>query len=200
MTGNSLNLTSLRIDLSERIHHLSLMKKPILCLTSLLLFAGSAAFSQKQKDTWTDPAKAAEENPDFTIQGEYGLAEKGQDRAVQVVALGDGKFDAYVLEGGFPGLGFTREKSKTKLSGTAGELKSQDGKVTGKIAEGKIEQILMSHEIFDFRPGMLIKDLGLKTPRVWSYRKSANYGHFGRDGFPWEEINSIDALRSAAGL
>lgn len=71
---------------------------------------------------------------------------------------------------------------------------------TGKIEENKIEQILMSHEIFDFRPGMLIRDLGLKTPKVWSYRKSSNYGHFGRDGFPWEEINRVDALKAAAGL
>ncbi len=71
---------------------------------------------------------------------------------------------------------------------------------TGRISEEKIEQILMSQEIFDFRPGMLIQDLGLKTPKLWSYRKSANYGHFGRDGFPWEETNRIDALRAAAGL
>ena len=71
---------------------------------------------------------------------------------------------------------------------------------TGKIPEAKIEQILMSHEIFDFRPGMLIKDLGLKTPKGWSFRKSSNYGHFGRDGFPWEKIDRVDALRSAAGL
>ncbi|MDA3926574.1 MAG: methionine adenosyltransferase [Kiritimatiellae bacterium] len=71
---------------------------------------------------------------------------------------------------------------------------------TGKISEIQIEQILMSNEIFDFRPGMLIKDLGLKTPKTWSYRKSSNYGHFGRDGFPWENIDRADALRSAAGV
>ncbi len=71
---------------------------------------------------------------------------------------------------------------------------------TGKIAEGRIEEILISGEIFDFRPGMLIRDLGLKRPKGWSYRKSANYGHFGRDGFPWEATDRVDALRSAAGL
>jgi S-adenosylmethionine synthetase len=71
---------------------------------------------------------------------------------------------------------------------------------TGKIAEDKIEKILMSNEIFDFRPGMLIKDLGLKTPKGWSYRKSSNYGHFGRDGFPWEETNRVEALKLAAGF
>jgi S-adenosylmethionine synthetase len=71
---------------------------------------------------------------------------------------------------------------------------------TGKVSEEKIEKILMSGEIFDFRPGMLIQDLGLKTPKGWNYRKTSNYGHFGREGFPWEKVNRVAALRSAAGL
>jgi S-adenosylmethionine synthetase len=71
---------------------------------------------------------------------------------------------------------------------------------TGKLAEEKIEKILMSGEIFDFRPGMLIKDLGLTTPKGWSYRKTSNYGHFGREGFPWEKVNRVAPLRAAAGL
>ncbi|MDD4623262.1 MAG: methionine adenosyltransferase [Kiritimatiellae bacterium] len=71
---------------------------------------------------------------------------------------------------------------------------------TGKVPEEKIAKILMSNEIFDFRPGMLIKDLGLTKPKGWSYRKTSNYGHFGRDGFPWEKTDRATALRSAAGL
>jgi len=71
---------------------------------------------------------------------------------------------------------------------------------TGKVTEGKIEKILMSNEIFDFRPGMLIKDLGLTRPKGWSFRKTSNYGHFGREGFPWEKTDRVSALRSAAGL
>lgn len=71
---------------------------------------------------------------------------------------------------------------------------------TGKVSEEKIEKILMSGEIFDFRPGMLIQDLGLTTPKGWNYRKTSNYGHFGREGFPWEKVNRVAALRSAAGL
>ncbi|MDC0258985.1 DUF1080 domain-containing protein [Verrucomicrobiales bacterium] len=114
------------------------MKRPIHLITAASLFVCSAAFGQKKKDTWIDPAKTAEENPDFLIQGEYGVAEKGQKWAVQAVALGDGKFDVYILEGGFPGLGYTREKSKSKISGTAAALKSADGKMVGKIADGKI--------------------------------------------------------------
>ena len=70
---------------------------------------------------------------------------------------------------------------------------------TSKIPEAKIEKILMSNEIFDFRPGMLIKDLGLTKPKGWSYRKTSNYGHFGREGFPWEKTDRVGVLRSAAG-
>jgi len=71
---------------------------------------------------------------------------------------------------------------------------------TGRIADEKIAKILMANEIFDFRPGMLIKDLGLIKPKGWSYRKTSNYGHFGRDGFPWEKTDRAAALRSAAGI
>ena len=71
---------------------------------------------------------------------------------------------------------------------------------TGKVSDTAIEKILMANEIFDFRPGMLIKDLGLTKPKGWSYRKTSNYGHFGREGFPWEKTDRVSALRSAAGL
>ena len=47
---------------------------------------------------WTDPAKAAAEDPDFLMQGEYH--KEGASHGLQVVALGDGKFDGYLLEGG----------------------------------------------------------------------------------------------------
>jgi S-adenosylmethionine synthetase len=71
---------------------------------------------------------------------------------------------------------------------------------TGKISEDKISKILTEGKIFDFRPAMMIKDLGLTTPKGWSYRKSCNYGHFGRKGFPWEKTDRVDALRQAAKL
>jgi len=71
---------------------------------------------------------------------------------------------------------------------------------TGKIDEDRIVKILMDGEIFDFRPAMMIKDLGLTKPKSWSYRNSCNYGHFGREGFPWEKTDRVDALREAAGL
>ena len=52
-------------------------------------------------------------------------------------------------------------------------------------------------EVFDLRPAAIIRDLGLKTP---IYRKTAAYGHFGRDGFSWEATDRVDDVRSALGL
>jgi S-adenosylmethionine synthetase len=71
---------------------------------------------------------------------------------------------------------------------------------TGKVPEEKIAQMLMDGGVFDFRPGMLIRDLGLTTPKGWSYRQTASYGHFGREGFPWERTDRIEAVKSAVGL
>ena len=74
---------------------------------------------------------------------------------------------------------------------------------TGKISDEKIAELLLNGGIFDFRPGMLVKDLDLTHPTGytsadgWTYRKSSNYGHFGRDGFPWERLDKVDAIKGA---
>ena len=46
--------------------------------------------------------------------------------------------------------------------------------------------------IFDFRPYGIQKDLGLLKP---IYSATAAYGHFGRDGFPWEKTDKAAKLR-----
>jgi S-adenosylmethionine synthetase len=68
---------------------------------------------------------------------------------------------------------------------------------TGKIADEKIADLVSEH--FDLRPGAIIRDLGLRKP---IYRKTAAYGHFGRDDveFPWERTDKADGLKKAAGL
>ncbi len=56
-------------------------------------------------------------------------------------------------------------------------------------------------DIFDLRPAAIVRDLDLRRP---IYRKTAAYGHFGRDPsdglFPWEQTNRVDELKSALGL
>jgi S-adenosylmethionine synthetase len=57
-----------------------------------------------------------------------------------------------------------------------------------------IENILS--EVFDLRPGAIIRDLELLTRQ---YLHTATYGHFGREGetFTWERLNRVDDIRAA---
>lgn len=91
----------------------------IRCLSALLaLVTGTLGAAPKDDhQTWTDPAIALREDPDFAIQGEYGSANSGAAAGVQVVALGNGRFDAYVLDGGLPGLEWTPGKKRGVLQG-----------------------------------------------------------------------------------
>ena len=61
----------------------------------------------------------------------------------------------------------------------------------------RLEQMLLSGKVFDFRPYALIADLGLMKPKGWSFRDTASYGHFGRAEFPWEKTDRVAALKSA---
>jgi len=65
---------------------------------------------------------------------------------------------------------------------------------TGKVDEQKLLKTIK--EIFDFRPGAIIKKLNLLRP---IYKKTAAYGHFGRmdDDFTWERLDMVDELKRA---
>ena len=67
------------------------------------------------------------------------------------------------------------------------------------VVEEKLADIIMDGKIFNFKPGMLVRDLGLLHPQGWCYRQTATYGHFGRNEFPWEKTDRVEALREAAG-
>lgn len=64
---------------------------------------------------------------------------------------------------------------------------------TGKISEARLEEII--RQVFDLRPYGLIEMLNLKRP---IYFPTAAYGHFGREDFPWEQIDKADMLRRLA--
>jgi S-adenosylmethionine synthetase len=68
---------------------------------------------------------------------------------------------------------------------------------TEKVPECDIEAAVS--KVFDLRPGAIIRDLDLRRP---IYRKTAAYGHFGRDDgdFTWERTDRVDELAEAAGL
>jgi len=68
---------------------------------------------------------------------------------------------------------------------------------TGQIPDEKISQAVL--DLFDLRPGAIIRDLGLRKPM---YLPIAAYGHFGRDDLdlPWEKLPKLDELREAVGV
>lgn len=68
---------------------------------------------------------------------------------------------------------------------------------TAKVDESRIEQLL--REMYDLTPRGIIETLRLRRP---IYRKTAAYGHFGREEpeFSWEGRDKVDQLREAAGL
>jgi S-adenosylmethionine synthetase len=69
---------------------------------------------------------------------------------------------------------------------------------TNTVDEAKIEAAVK--EVFSFKPADIISQLNLLRP---IYRKSTNYGHFGReddtDSLTWEKTDKVDDLKSAAG-
>ncbi|MDA8160194.1 MAG: methionine adenosyltransferase [Desulfobacteraceae bacterium] len=68
---------------------------------------------------------------------------------------------------------------------------------TGRITDEKIKDLILRH--FDLRPKAIIQHLDLLRP---IYRKTAAYGHFGRERseFTWERTDKAEALRQDAGL
>ena len=65
---------------------------------------------------------------------------------------------------------------------------------TSKVDPAVIEAAVRS--TFDLRPAAIVRDLDLKRP---IYQRSAAYGHFGRSGFPWEELTRLAEFKEAVG-
>jgi hypothetical protein len=132
--------------------------KPFLSLAlGCLVVSATLPAADDASRTWTDPARASAEDPDFLVQGEYG-AEPGTDWGLQVVALGAGSFDAYLLEGGLPGAGWTRERARTKLSGK----RAGDGSLRLVSGDGTHEVVLAGGKAAVSRGGSPLAEL----PRV----------------------------------
>ncbi len=93
------------------------------------------------------------------------------------------------------------EKCQIQISYAIGIAKPTSVMVTtfgtGKISDEKIEALVREH--FDLRPKGIVQMLDLLRP---IYRKSAAYGHFGREEpeFSWERTDKAAALKAAAGL
>jgi len=68
---------------------------------------------------------------------------------------------------------------------------------TGRLSDADLARLLM--DLFDLRPGAIIRDLELRRP---IYRQTATYGHFGRIDLdlPWERLDRLEALKAEAGV
>ena len=63
---------------------------------------------------------------------------------------------------------------------------------TGKVPDDVLTAAVA--ELFDLRPDAIIRRLNLRQP---IYRKTCNYGHFGKSDLPWEQTDYADALKKA---
>ena len=63
---------------------------------------------------------------------------------------------------------------------------------TGKLSNAEFVKLI--EDKFDLTPKGMIKALDLRVPR---YKRTASYGHFGRDeeGFTWEKLDKVDELK-----
>ena len=66
---------------------------------------------------------------------------------------------------------------------------------TGKLSDDKVVEIIC--QVFDLRPGMIIKNFSLTNP-TFEYHKLSNYGHFGRPDLdlPWEKLDKVEEIRN----
>jgi S-adenosylmethionine synthetase len=64
---------------------------------------------------------------------------------------------------------------------------------TNTVSEEAIVKAIQ--EVFSFKPADIVSQLDLLRP---IYRQTTNYGHFAKDGLPWEDIGKVESLRSAA--
>jgi len=61
---------------------------------------------------------------------------------------------------------------------------------TGIVPDEKITEV--AQKVFDARPRAIIESLDLRRP---IYTPTSAYGHFGREGFPWENTDKVEVLR-----
>ncbi len=66
---------------------------------------------------------------------------------------------------------------------------------TGKLPDDRLTEL--AREVFDPRPAAILEELDLLRP---IYTPTSAYGHFGRDGFPWEATDRVAELKAKAGI
>lgn len=104
-----------------------------------LIVMTSMAMAQDRKKAYLDGKEAG---PDFQVQGEYVGKVGDESVGLQIIAKGNGKFEAVVYPGGLPGAGWDAEKqTRHKISGETkdGSTTLSGGEYKGTVNDGGIE-------------------------------------------------------------
>jgi S-adenosylmethionine synthetase len=72
---------------------------------------------------------------------------------------------------------------------------TDSGRIEVKIADEQIVRVV--EQPFNIKPNAIIRQLDLLRP---IYRKTTNYGHFGKADLPWEVLSKMDQFKAAAGV
>lgn len=63
---------------------------------------------------------------------------------------------------------------------------------TGRVPDSELVDIVK--QLFDLRPKAIVRNLDLLSP---GFRKTAAYGHFGREEFTWERLDKVEEIKEA---
>ncbi len=132
-------------------------------------FVPPLCHAAEQFTATADPAEAAKD-PDFALQGEYTGTPGDEKVGVQVIALGDGEFEAVLSKGGLPGEGWDGQKPRESSKAT----RAEDGSVTfdkdewtGVLKDGKITVTSAADASFTATLNRVEREsptLGMKAP------------------------------------
>ena len=131
-----------------------------------LLLAAASCVAGEKPPAITDPAKAG---PEFQIQGEYqavvpddGVPVK---HGVQIIALGNGKFEAVHYVGGLPGDGWDKTEPQ-RIPGAMkdGAAEFVSGEITGRAADGEIRVVAGNNTVIFKKVERASPTLGAKPP------------------------------------
>ncbi len=119
-----------------------MMRLRLECFLGLLLCHVAAGMAlAADGEAFDDPAKAG---PDFAVQGEYQGTLKFDGKptpmGVQIIAEGDGNFEAVIYIGGLPGAGWKRgdERKRAKGKTDGGTTNFKSDKWLAVVADGKM--------------------------------------------------------------
>lgn len=169
--------------------------KLFLIVASLAVLLASAGLVQAVEDsqTFVDPESAG---PDFHVQGEYeGTIGDSTKLGAQVIALGDGRFDAILYAKGLPGRGWDG-LVKVRMSG---ETIEESTHLTGKNFRGEINDGVFSGVAEDNLP-FEMKKIVRKSPTLGAQPPAGAIVLFdGTDVSAWENGRLVEGGLLAVG-